>query len=102
MPVLDSILDNKVLGPPFKRGLKQGMEEGLEKGLEKGLVRGRVEGREEGLLQGERLVLTRLVEKRFGRIPVSARRRLDRLTSTETEEAALRLLDAARLEEIFG
>jgi len=94
VPVLDSILDNKILGPPYKRGLKQGLEEGLEKGLKK--------GREEGKLEGERLVLMRQIEKRFGTIPAATRRRLDRLTTAQMEEAALRLLDAARLDEIFG
>ena len=45
MPLFIDILDNKVLGREFKRGLK------------------------EGELKGELTVLRRLIEKRFGAMP---------------------------------
>ena len=47
MPLLDDIMDNKVLGREFKRGLEQGREQ----------------GREEGRHDGEMLLLMRVMEK---------------------------------------
>ncbi len=45
--------------------------------MEQGEARGREEGREEGRVDGERAVLARLIERRFGPLPEAARARLD-------------------------
>ena len=63
---------------------------------------GRQEGREKGFFQGERTILTRLIAKRFGPVPVWAHARLSAMTLAETEDAALRLLDAASLTDLPG
>ena len=86
MPILDDIMDHEVLGPIKRLGLEMG----------------RQEGRQEGFFQGERTILTRLIEKRFGPVPVWAHARLSAMTLAETEDAALRLLDAASLTDLLG
>jgi hypothetical protein len=48
MPVYLDILENKVLGPPYKKGLEEGWQEGLREGKRK----------------GELAILRRLIEKR--------------------------------------
>jgi len=82
MPLLDDILDNKVLGREFRRGREQ--------------------GREHGLHDGELTVLLCLMEKRFGSVPPALRERLAAMPATELEAAALRFLDAGRAEDVLG
>jgi hypothetical protein len=77
MPVYIDILENKVLGPPFKKGL------------------------EEGELKGELKILRRLIEKRFGPIPAWADERLSARSALELEELSERVLDAATIEDIL-
>ena len=44
----------------------------------------------------------RMIEKRFGSTPPWARERLLAMSGSEVEETALRLLDVASLNELFG
>ena len=74
MPILDDIMDHDILGPAIRQG--------------------RVEG--------EQTLFIRLAEKRFGPVPAWARQRLEAMSASELEETALRLLDAASLEELLG
>jgi hypothetical protein len=78
MPVLNDIMDNKVIGPAIRQGLRQG----------------RVEGQVEMLLS--------LIEKRFGRVPLDVSRRISALKPTQLKRAGLRLLDARRIEDLFA
>jgi hypothetical protein len=77
MPIFIDILENKVLGPPYKRGL------------------------EEGELEGERKVLRRQIEKRFGPIPDWAEERLTSRSATELEDLSVRVLDAQSIEDLL-
>ncbi len=85
MPILESILDNKVLGREFKRGLQEG----------------RQEGREEGRQEGELALLRRQIEKRFGNVPAWAEERLQARSPAELEDLGVRLLDIESLEELL-
>lgn len=90
MPILDDILDHKVLGREFKRG------------LEEGRLEGRDEGREEGVREGEIAILRRLIEKRFGTLPQWASERLAGRSAAELEQLSERLLDASTIEDLLG
>jgi len=81
MPVLNDIMDNKVFGPVLRRGLEQGREEGRL---------GQVE-----MLLGQ-------IEKRFGRVPPAVGERIAALKPAQLKRAALRLLDAQRIEDLFA
>jgi hypothetical protein len=70
-------MENKVLGPAYKRGL------------------------EEGEVKGELTILRRLVEKRFGPLPAWAEERLTAKSTTELEDLSLRVLDATTLDELL-
>ena len=78
MPILDDIMDHDILGPAIRQG------------------------RAEGRVEGEQALFIRLAEKRFGPVPAWARQRLEAMSASELEETALRLLDAASLEELLG
>jgi hypothetical protein len=82
MPLLNDILDNRVLGREFKRGLEQGVQQGLQ--------------------QGELTLLRRQIEERFGPIPQWAEDRLATRSAAELEELAVRVLKAKTLEELFA
>ena len=86
MPVLNSLLDHKVLGREFKKGLAQGREE----------------GREEGRNEGEATLLRRLLEHRFHKLPKWVDRKLGTATPAELEEWGERLVEKKSLTAIFG
>ncbi len=73
MPILNDIMDHKVLGREYKRGLQQ----------------------------GELTVLRRLIEKRFGAVPAWAEERLGNHSTSELEALSVRLLDAHSLEDLL-
>jgi hypothetical protein len=77
MPILNDIMDHKVLGREFKRGLQEGRQE------------------------GERKILRRQMERRFGVIPEWVDQRLNGLSEPEIEELGLRLLDALSLQQLL-
>jgi len=89
VPILNDILDNKVLGREFKRGLQEGKLEGERK------------GELEGERKGELTILRRLIEKRFGAIPSWAEERLAARTTAGLEELSVRVLDAQSIEELL-
>jgi predicted transposase YdaD len=78
MPILNDIMDNKVVGPLLRQG--------------------RAEGRVEGQVE----MLTSQIEKRFGRIPPTISRRIAALKPAQLKRAGLRLLDAQSIEDLFA
>ena len=109
MPILNDVLENKVLGREFKRGLEEGKQQGREEGKQlgreegkqQGLEEGKQQGREEGELFGELKVLRRLIEKRFGPLPDWAEKRLAARSASELEELSVRVLDAETFQELL-
>ena len=85
MPILNDIMDNKVIGPAIRKGLRQGREQGREQGR-----LGQVE-----MLLGQ-------IEKRFGRVPPAVGERITALKPAQLKRAGLRLLDAQRIEDLFA
>lgn len=77
MPLMDSILDNKVLGREYKRGLA------------------------EGEAKGEMKILRPLMEKRFGVLPKWAEEVLHSRSAEELVELGLRVLEAPTLEDLL-
>jgi hypothetical protein len=78
MPILNDIMDNRVIGPAIRQGLRQG----------------RVEGQME--------ILHSQIVKRFGRIPPAVAQRLAALKPAQLKRVGLRLLDAQRIEDLFA
>jgi hypothetical protein len=74
MPILNDIMDNKVIGPAIRQG--------------------RVEGQVEMVLG--------MAEKRFGRITPAVAQRIAALKPAQLKRAGLRLLDAKRIEDLFA
>ena len=86
----------------LKQGLQQGLQEGLQQGLQEGLQQGLQEGLQQGLQQGERLMLERMLIRRFGPLPGWVKGRLDAASVAELEAFGLRVLEADSLEAVFA
>ena len=60
------------------------------------------QGVEQGRLDGERALVLRLVQRRFGEVPPSVHKRLQSAAQHQLETWADRVLDADSLDDIFG
>ena len=89
--------ENEVLGPPYLLGREDGRQEGRQQGLAEGLREGRQEGRHEGQL----MLLRRQIEQRFGALPAWAEQKLGECSTQDLEAIALRVLNAASLDDLF-
>jgi hypothetical protein len=81
MPLLNSILDNKVLGREYRRGHEEGVQEG------------RGEGQLE-MLQG-------MLEDRFGSLPTWVEERLSKCSTKDLRDLSVRMRKVESLEELF-
>ena len=79
------------------RGEARGIERGIAQGIERGIERGREQGLQEGRIEQ----LRRLLEHRFGPLPVWALDRLGKAPSTQVDTWTFRVLDSAKLEDVF-
>jgi hypothetical protein len=77
MPVYIDLMENKVLGPAFKRGL------------------------EKGELEGELKILRRQIEKRFGPMPKWAAEHLAARSAAELEELSDRILEVTNIKDLL-
>ncbi len=78
MPIQIDLLENDFLGPII------------------------LKNRQEGRQEGELTILRRLIEKRFGTMPVWAAEKLATLPPSELEDLSVRVLDAASIEELLA
>jgi len=83
------------------KGEQKGLIKGEQKGKQAGLVEGEQKGKQAGLVEGERLVIIRLLERRFGKLPYSLQTRLEQATLAELEQWSVDILTATCLEDIF-
>ena len=78
MPILNDIMDHKVLGREYKRGWAEGAQD------------------------AELRMLRKLLEKRFGPIPAWVEERLGGRSAEDLEALGIRLLEAQSLEELLA
>ena len=71
-------------------------------GRQEGRQKGRQEGRQEGRKEGEVILLTRQLERRFGKLPDSAREKIAAADMALLEEWSLRVLDAKGIDDVLG
>ena len=63
--------------------------------------RQRLAGVEQGRLDGERALVLRLIQHRFGDAPATLRLRLQSASQAELEHLADRILDATSVDDLF-
>lgn len=74
---------------------------GAQQLINSGIEQGRQEGIQKGTLKGERLVLIRLLERKFGVIPRKYLSQLDKFNSDALLDLSEKFLDAQSLEDLF-
>ena len=83
------------------KGEAEGRMKGEAEGRMKGEAEGRLKGEAQGEVKGAAVMLERQLERRFGPLPAWTIDRLHNAGRTALESWALRLLDAATLDEVF-
>ncbi len=73
--------------------IQRARDEGMQQGMQRGMRQGRVEG--------ERVVLERLLLRRFGLLPPEVAERLSEATAADLETWAENVLDAQALGDVF-
>lgn len=68
---------------------------------DKGFQEGRREGKLEGKLEGKCGLLEKILTRRFGPLPVWAKRRLASASSEQLDQWAERVLEAKSLQEVW-
>lgn len=77
------------------------LDDGVKIGLEKGLKKGRQEGLEQGRAQGAVTLLERQLTRRFGPLPQTVRRKLEKASVAQVEAWSDALLEAQSLKQVF-
>ncbi len=75
---------------------------GMLEGEIKGKLEGRLEGKLEGRLEGEMIILSHLLNKRFGPLPAEIEGRLLKASTEELERWSDRIFDAKTIDDIFA
>lgn len=73
-----------------------------QEAFNKGKFQGKLEGKLEGKVEGERLILKRLLERRFNTLPEWVLQYLNQATDKQLEMWIERLFDVNSLEELFS
>ncbi len=85
MPILNDIMDHEVIGPAIRQGRREG----------------KAEGKLAGKIEEAAALAERQLTARFGPLSPKTKRSLAKLTLSELEELALRLLTAKSVSELF-
>ncbi len=89
--VIEEVQNMPITIDPMENTTIRGwIEQGIEKGMEKGMEKGRAS------------LLGQLLTKQFGALPPEAVQKLQSAHSDQLERWALRLMDAATLDEVFS
>ena len=84
------------------KGRLEGQLEGRLEGRQEGRLEGRQEGRQEGRLEGESKLLRKLLERRFGPLPIWAINQLNDAAEQDLDAWGEGVLTASSLEAVFG
>ena len=85
----------------LQRARDEGIEQGIEQGRNEGIEQGREQGVRQGRAEGERVVLERLLRRRFGRLSAETVELLRSAPEADLETWADKVLDAGSLDEVF-
>ncbi|MFO0762472.1 MAG: DUF4351 domain-containing protein [Byssovorax sp.] len=78
------------------------MENEVMNWFEQEMAKKQEQGREQGREEGERLLLLKLLRRRFGELPAAIVARVEAARAPDLETWGERILSASRLEEVLG
>ena len=76
-------------------------EIGREQGITQGIERGITQGMQQGVIEGERKVLLRQLEQKFGEVPTQYLKRIENADANALLKLSIILIEAKSPEEIF-
>ena len=79
-------------------GIQKGMQQGMQQGIKKGVVK----GLQQGMEKGERAILLRQLQRKFGSIPTHCQKRIEKAHAEELLEWADAVISAESLQEVFN
>ncbi len=85
----------------IEEGMLKGIEEGMLKGVEKGMLKGVEKGMLKGKLEGEFLLIWKLLKQKFGKNAKSIKAQLEQCTPEELELVAEKILTSNTIEDLF-
>ena len=88
---------NRYVIPVIERHKAEGRAEGLAEGMEQGME----QGIEQGRVDGERAVLERLLQRRFGPLSPEVAARMGEASAADLETWAEKVLDADTPDDVF-
>jgi len=88
------------LAPDTKEKTMEMITSWHRQGLQIGLKEGRQEGLQQGLLEGKEDLVARLIRRRFGTVPTTVAKRLDKLTADQLNELGEALFDFSSLVDV--
>ncbi|NYT57301.1 hypothetical protein H0A65_00020 [Alcaligenaceae bacterium] len=86
----------------LRRGREEGIKEGKQEGKEEGMKEGIKEGMKEGRRATATNILIALITHKFGELPDWALARLADADQSSLDRWAVQILDAQRIEDVFG
>ncbi len=86
----------------LEQGVQQGIQQGVQQGIQQGVQQGIQQGVQRGVVQGELLLLSRQLRKRFGELPAWAEQMLKEASGGMLEIWSERILTATALEDVFA
>lgn len=92
----DTMLAERIEGwfeDKWQQGMQQGMQRGMQQGMQQGMQR--------GMLQGEGILLRRLLTRRFDPLSDAIEARLANANTDQLEIWGDRILDAKSLDDVF-
>jgi len=85
----------------IQQGIQQGMHQGIQQGMHQGIQQGMHQGMQQGMQLGESKMLFRLIEKKFGVLPLTIRVKIEKASDMSLLNWSNRLLEVDSLEELF-
>ena len=89
------------LSTKTKEGIMSIADDIFNEGEAKGITEGIAKGITEGIAKGEHKILSRQIERRFGKLTPELAKRLQALAEHELEQVGDRILEATCLEDVF-
>ena len=85
----------------FEKGRLEGVRQGVQQGVRQGVHQGVRQGVRQGVQQGKAELLRKLLQRRFGTLPVSIVDRLVHAAPSDLDAWSERILDAESLDDVF-
>ncbi|HUQ90622.1 MAG TPA: DUF4351 domain-containing protein, partial [Bryobacteraceae bacterium] len=95
MPLSIDLMENEVLREMFLQWEQRGREQGMSEGEAKGKADGKAEGRREEAVR----LLTKMLDRRFGPLPLWASTKVERAELRDIEAWLLKLMESSSLED---